>query len=312
MAVKKVSDAEKEPSARCQASVLRKIESIGFNSTRALAFTPRLPVLKNIHLFRRNQDQIDNKPNIHSHYILWVCLSGEGILLVDRSREILRSFDALLVLPGQPHMRLPFEGRKVEWLLIRFDMEESESFSIFRHARFHLDEKSGDLLCTLLEAYERYGGDQQSANECGAALIHLLSQLNRLQTRSLFPESGAGLPEHLPNYIHELCVLMVQEPPVKDPFRQVAAKWNVTPEYLRIIFRREIGVSPRDFLNKKRKSLAQHLLVTTELSISEIGTRCGFSGIYPFSRFFSRQCGMSPTVYRKKFGKKTGYPSVPR
>ena len=277
--------------------------SVTFDSGRCYAISPALPVLKNIHIFRRDLDSNDGKQNLHGHYILWICLSGEGVLLVDGSQELMKAYDALCVLPGQPHMRSPLNRTPVEWLLIRFDANENEELNFLRHSRFKLDRKAWPLLENLLDSYERYQSDHQFANECGAALLYLLSSLRRFRTRSLFSSIAPSRGNRASEYVHEVCALLVSETQKDDPFKTVAARWNVTPHYLRIVFRQTLGVSPRVFINKRKLTLAEHLLVTTELPVSEVAQQCGFSGIYAFSRFFSKEASLSPSEYRKKFRK---------
>ena len=278
-------------------------DSVSFDSRRCHAISPALPVLKNIHIFRRSLESSDGKQNLHGHYILWICLSGEGILLVDGSQELMKSNDALVVLPGQAHMRSPLNRTPGEWLLIRFDADENEELNFLRHARFKMDREAWPLLENLLDSYERYQTDPLAANECGAALLYLLSSLRRFRTRSLLPVIERSHGNRASEYVHEVCALLVSETQKNDPFKVVAARWNVTPHYLRIVFRQTLGVSPRFFINKRKCTQAEHLLVSTELPISEIAQQCGFTSIYSFSRFFAKKLSLSPSAYRKKFRK---------
>ena len=52
------------------------------------------------------------------------------------------------------------------------------------------------------------------------------------------------------------------------------------------------------FVNDLRLEYASKLLVTTDLSITEIMTKAGFSNASVFSRYFSRKFQISPTQYR--------------
>jgi transcriptional regulator GlxA family with amidase domain len=45
---------------------------------------------------------------------------------------------------------------------------------------------------------------------------------------------------------------------------------------------------------------AQHLLLTTDSSITDICLDAGFSSVGTFSYVFARRVGIAPTVYRKK------------
>ena len=230
--------------------------------------------------------------------MLWICLSGTGQLLVDGAHLELHANESTLVLPGQPHIRLPdSRKRRVSWLLLRFESSDKGWFSGFRNARSRLTPGALAHLESLLEFYVRRE-DPLAAGSCGASLQILLAEL--LAGSNHPGETPPELPGASTSYVRELCELMMQMPPVKDPFKRVAARKNVTPEYLHVLFRKKTGQTPRDFMARQKLNLAQHLLANSELTVSEIALRCGFSGIYPFSRFFKSRCKVSPSSYRKE------------
>ena len=274
------------------------LEKITFDSSRRKSFTPHLPDLRNIHIFRRNEIEYQALPNIHGYYVLWICLSGTGRLLVDGAHLELHGGESTLVLPGQPHIRLPDRcKRHVSWLLLRFESSDKGWFAGFRNSRSRLSEQALKELTILLECYCRHE-DPFAAAGCGAALQLLLAEL--LAQSSKTPGEGPEVPQGSSSCIRELCELMMQMPPVKDPFKLVAARQNVTPEYLHVLFRKKTGQTARDFMARQKLNLAQHLLVNSELTISEIALRCGFSCIYTFSKFFKSRCKVSPGTYRKE------------
>lgn len=57
--------------------------------------------------------------------------------------------------------------------------------------------------------------------------------------------------------------------------------------------------SMTQFVNDLRLEYASKLLVTTDLSISDIMTKAGFSNASVFSRYFSRKYQITPTQYRR-------------
>jgi len=63
------------------------------------------------------------------------------------------------------------------------------------------------------------------------------------------------------------------------------------------------GISPMEDLQIARIEKAKNLLLNSNLSVTEIATRCGYASIHHFSRTFKEQCGMSPLNYIKSLGK---------
>lgn len=57
--------------------------------------------------------------------------------------------------------------------------------------------------------------------------------------------------------------------------------------------------SPKDDLISARIDKAKHLLSNRELRIIDVAAQCGFTNIYHFNRYFKRECGMTPTQYRR-------------
>ncbi len=68
-------------------------------------------------------------------------------------------------------------------------------------------------------------------------------------------------------------------------------------------FSRLIGVTPYQYLLRVRMDRAKLLLETTDRPITEIAQTVGFSDQNNFAKQFLKQCGVSPTRYRKQFGK---------
>lgn len=68
--------------------------------------------------------------------------------------------------------------------------------------------------------------------------------------------------------------------------------------YLEELFRKEVSVSIKTYLDNKRLELIKQLLAGNELSIFEISVQLGFSGQDSLCRFFKRLMGITPMEYR--------------
>lgn len=65
------------------------------------------------------------------------------------------------------------------------------------------------------------------------------------------------------------------------------------------LFRDQMGVTPKLYLNTIRMERALHDLAETPKHITDIGFDLGFSSQSSFSRFFALNAGMAPTDYRR-------------
>lgn len=77
-------------------------------------------------------------------------------------------------------------------------------------------------------------------------------------------------------------------------------------DYVRKLFQKEVGVTPREFLTRERMQLAECLIksgISNQYSgytVSQIAEACGFSEPLYFSRVFKKYYGVSPTEYENK------------
>lgn len=77
------------------------------------------------------------------------------------------------------------------------------------------------------------------------------------------------------------------------------------------IFQRVTGVSPGRFLSAMRLQRAKQLLVSTSLNVADISMLVGYNSVGTFSSRFTRSVGLSPTVYRRMGGYRSGIPTAP-
>ena len=70
-------------------------------------------------------------------------------------------------------------------------------------------------------------------------------------------------------------------------------------------FKDYTGSTPAQYLLSLRISNAQSLLESTAYHVMEIAEIVGYSNPLYFSRLFKKQCGVSPTEYRKQLTEET-------
>lgn len=81
---------------------------------------------------------------------------------------------------------------------------------------------------------------------------------------------------------------------------EIATALRVSPDYVSRIFRKETGMTPWQYLNRYRVLQAQRLLLTTDLSVTEIAAATGFNEAAYFVRIFHRETGKAPQRFRKE------------
>jgi transcriptional regulator GlxA family with amidase domain len=79
---------------------------------------------------------------------------------------------------------------------------------------------------------------------------------------------------------------------------EIADAIGVSEDYLSRVFRRELGLSPWDYLNRYRVEQAKQLLRYTSASIRAIARQVGFKDPLYFSRVFRKLTGLAPSTFR--------------
>jgi PAS domain S-box-containing protein len=81
----------------------------------------------------------------------------------------------------------------------------------------------------------------------------------------------------------------------------LAVKVSLSVSQFNRQFRKKFHTTPRAYLTNVRMNAACHLLVTTDLPISEISLQTGFYDQSHFSNQFVRHRGLPPSQYRSKY-----------
>ena len=80
---------------------------------------------------------------------------------------------------------------------------------------------------------------------------------------------------------------------------KVAASVGITPNYLHVIFTRQIGMTPFEYVTHKRVEQAKLLLLAGEKNMTEIALDLGFCSQSHFCKAFKNAVGTTPAKYRE-------------
>lgn len=81
---------------------------------------------------------------------------------------------------------------------------------------------------------------------------------------------------------------------------ELAAIAGMSPKYFCSFFREMTRQSPFEYINAYRTDRAAKLLLSTDMSITDIAFSCGFSDLSYFIKTFKSLKGTTPRVFRKK------------
>lgn len=84
--------------------------------------------------------------------------------------------------------------------------------------------------------------------------------------------------------------------------KRMAEYCNVSDTHLRRLFREDMGVSPKAYIENVKMQQAIELLCCCHDKISDIALQLGYVDPYHFIRRFKHLVGLPPAQYRKKYG----------
>ncbi|WP_411342767.1 AraC family transcriptional regulator [Paenibacillus sp. WLX1005] len=145
----------------------------------------------------------------------------------------------------------------------------------------------------LHRMWERWAGGKPLDMLYSKAALHQLvykvyEQLERGDVRRLQPDAVSLARHYMDTHYHESVSL-----------RRIAQYVHVSASNLSRLFRKQQGMSPQEYLIRKRLSAAEQFLRTTDANLREIAYRCGFSDEFHLIKTFKSVRGITPGDYRK-------------
>ena len=84
---------------------------------------------------------------------------------------------------------------------------------------------------------------------------------------------------------------------------EIAGRLNLARCYFSTMFKKKVGISPKQYLINYRMNIAAALMTEKNKSISVVASSVGYPDIYSFSKMFKQHFGISPTEYVLKHKK---------
>ncbi len=244
----------------------------------------------------------------HSYCELFYLRSGTCTYNVNGTSYQLEAGDLFIVSPGDSHSTVYRGNTPCERVVIYCMLSSLPSF--FEGmlpemaSRLHQSRK----IVFQKQFYSRVDSLMQRLEEENAATDHY----SGLYMINLFMElcitiqrhgvmSYEAMPEQR-NYskdISSAVQYITRNFALPISLESTAAAINLSPTYLSRKFKKEVGITFKEYLNNVRMRQAAQMLVITDNSITAIATACGFNSSNYFKDSFKRTNGMSPREYRK-------------
>jgi Adenosine deaminase len=99
--------------------------------------------------------------------------------------------------------------------------------------------------------------------------------------------------------IETACAIFSQEYDNPTLLRELPLRVGISLSHFQRIFKKEVGVTPKEYLQKTRITKATELLISSNMSIIDICLASGFANMSSFYAAFRDQTGLSPKEFRQ-------------
>jgi AraC-like DNA-binding protein len=189
----------------------------------------------------------------------------------------------------------------------------AEIYSSFDNIRFYISQPSLDELAfdqgirrtkglanALLDPVER--ANERSTLVIDHVALAFFAHVIRTYGNAPVPDastSGALSPWQIRRVLDFLAAHLSEDPTVAE----LARECGLSPGYFARAFRQTTGVTPHQWLIKKRVERARGLLLGNGLGLADIALVCGFVDQSHFTRVFTKLEGASPGKWRQRHRK---------
>ena len=225
----------------------------------------------------------------HEDWELVYCTSGQGEYVFENAEPIkYRKGEVIAIPPHVKHANVSDEGFTNIYLTI------SNATLPYRNAKKVVDEAERQIYRSICESNYYFNSNipnkELVLSALGSLIVsYLIVYLGKNSNSEVVEDIRRSILQNFSDTTYELDKYLRSLP--------------FSYDYIRKLFKKEMGITPHEYLTRTRMNAAQMLLSGTsrfDYSISETSEMCGFSEPLYFSRVFKKRFGCSPSEFAHK------------
>ncbi|MGX9929939.1 AraC family transcriptional regulator [Virgibacillus salarius] len=237
----------------------------------------------------------------HTHHFteLFYIVKGKGSFLLSNHEIPVKENDLVIINPNVEHTEksnlydsLEYIALGIEGLTFAHVKENSSQMGLYTY--------QGDRENILFYLHSLLNEVQQGNEEyeviCQNIIEILMVKLRRgkmLEIQKTEPQNINKAAAFIMYYINQ----NYREPITLDTLAEIG---HINKYYLAHTFKKDMGISPIEYLNQVRIREAKILLDTTDYHIGNIAEFTGFSSQSFFTQAFKRATNQTPSAYRRQ------------
>ncbi len=240
-------------------------------------------------------------PSVKEHYLIHYVHSGKGRLVVGKEEYQLKKSDAFFIAPNI--ICLYEADEKEPWNYSWVGFKGAAAGEYLEKAGFLAQEpvlsggRSGMLLDFLNQLRQINPMTDYAEPRLTGLLYVFLSHLMELKQGAL---------RSAQRYIPSVVAYIRSNYERKITVRELADFAGLNRSYLYSLFKKQMGVSPQEYLQIFRIEKAAALMKDSRLLLGDIARSVGFEDALHFSKIFKKIKGLCPRQYRTMAEKEKG------
>lgn len=255
-----------------------------------------------------SKDEKDWKSVLHTHHFteLFYVVGGEGNLLFREESRPIKTGDLIIIPPYVEHTEQSLPGLPLEYYVIGIDrisfLPENAKTCKQIFCNFQEQSQITVLLSEMLYEVQNngYGSDRICQNLLEILILRIIRSAHLVPvsiSSAKMTKECAQIKEYLDtNYAEHITL---------DTLTKLT---HMNKYYMAHSFSKYTGLSPIQYLNRRRLKVACTLLQNTDHSISDIASATGFSSQSYFTQNFRKNFGITPIRFRQRNSDEQGDP----
>jgi len=232
-------------------------------------------------------------PGVRSNFLIHYVISGTGVFYCGTEKHIVGPGQIFVIFPGTI-VKYQADGKNPwQYAWINFYGEEIREvfdwLGITLARPVYTLENGVEFLEILRGMPREKTADLWNNLRFSAALYELISLL--VENRC---DMGVGENRYLTIATRYIKAHYYEEITVE----QVAWHTGISRKYLFIIFKKRLGISPKEYIIDYKIKRAKGFLLDRSLPISHVAYSVGYKDQLNFSKIFKQKTGFSPSEYR--------------
>ena len=250
----------------------------------------------------------EESERFHRYHELYYIAEGKCSVFIGQRTYRLQTGDFALIPAGTLHKTdFTSHGQNTKYV-ISFSVNTARQIDAFLETEIAetgiragkikapVQRQEAVLLLVNRMLYEFENQPPLGRSLCLALLAELLISLQRYRAGEA---ENDGNEDTAHGRMREVAAYLCEHAREQITLSEVAAHFAVSPSHLSRVFHQETGFGLREYLVHYRIRQACDLLLNTNLSVTQIADRCGFSDSNYFGDAFKKATGLSPREYRK-------------